>query len=165
MIIAVWPKLFRTLYHDNMMEQILILEKTHKFSLHKCNSKWVSPANPLTRWQTDCLQCIIFTCVIGRDEPVTLVDIFPRWLSQVAFTPGGLVMKHALDVAIMLDIVAHNERLNMKELIPVTYLLLYFVPTYTHYWRCGTRQKTTPSWRQWNLLSQSQIWNQHPWTW
>jgi len=88
---AVWPKLFRTLYHDNMMEQILILEKTHKFSLHKCNSK---------------------------DEPVTLVDIFPRWLSQVAFTPGGLVMKHALDVAIMLDIVAHNERLNMKELIP-----------------------------------------------
>jgi hypothetical protein len=51
---------------------------------------------------------------------VALMDVFPKWLSQVAFTPSGLVMKHALDVAVMLDTVAHDERLGMKELIPAS---------------------------------------------
>lgn len=48
-----------------------------------------------------------------------MVDIFPVWLSQVAFSSSGLVMKHALDVAVMLDTIAHDERLDMKALIPV----------------------------------------------
>jgi hypothetical protein len=53
------------------------------------------------------------------DEPVVLVDIFPKWLSQVAFSPSGLVMKHALDVAVMLDTIANDEQLDMKELVQV----------------------------------------------
>jgi hypothetical protein len=52
-----------------------------------------------------------------------MIDVFPIWLSQVAFSPSGLVMKHALDVAVMLDTIAHDERLDMKALIPVCYHL------------------------------------------
>jgi hypothetical protein len=57
--------------------------------------------------------------IVDSDEPVVLVDIFPKWLSQVAFSPSGLVMKHALDVAVMLDTIANDEQLDMKELVQV----------------------------------------------
>jgi hypothetical protein len=51
------------------------------------------------------------------DKPSFLADLFPKWLSQVAFSSNGLIMKHALDVAVMLHTIAHDEHLGMKELI------------------------------------------------
>ncbi|KAI7903443.1 uncharacterized protein BX663DRAFT_506527 [Cokeromyces recurvatus] len=45
-------------------------------------------------------------------------SLFPRWLSIIAFVSQGLVMKHAMDVAIMLDTLAHDPRLELRHLIP-----------------------------------------------
>jgi hypothetical protein len=45
--------------------------------------------------------------------------VFPRWLSTIAFESKGLIMKHAMDVAIMLDALAYDPRLDLKYLIPV----------------------------------------------
>lgn len=53
----------------------------------------------------------------GDLEDVT--SVFPRWLTTTAFDPNGLIMKHAIDVAIMLDTLAHDERLGLEYLIPV----------------------------------------------
>jgi hypothetical protein len=60
---------------------------------------------------------------LHSEPPFVLADVFPKWLSQVAFSPSGLVMKHALDVAVMLDTIAHDENLGMKELIPVMIII------------------------------------------
>ncbi|KAI8884347.1 hypothetical protein K501DRAFT_247853 [Backusella circina FSU 941] len=51
-------------------------------------------------------------------EVAAIAIIFPRWLTNIAFDSNGLVMKHAMDVAIMLDTLAHDPRLNLKYLIP-----------------------------------------------
>jgi hypothetical protein len=48
-----------------------------------------------------------------------IVAVFPRWLSTIAFESKGLIMKHAMDVAIMLDALAYDPRLDLKYLIPV----------------------------------------------
>ncbi|KAJ2955938.1 hypothetical protein NQZ79_g8145 [Umbelopsis isabellina] len=88
---AIWAKVFGLLYNDKCMGSIFLFEKEYNFSLHR-----------------DVLNA----------NYVYMVDIFPLWLSQVAFNPSGLVMKHALDVAVMLDTIAHDERLDMKALIP-----------------------------------------------
>lgn len=56
-----------------------------------------------------------------------MADFFPKWLSQIAFSPSGLVMKHALDVAVMLDTIAHDEHLGMKELIPVKITIIVVI--------------------------------------
>lgn len=36
-------------------------------------------------------------------------------------------MKHALDVAVMLDTIAHDEHLGMKELIPVKITIIVVI--------------------------------------
>lgn len=46
--------------------------------------------------------------------------MFPRWLTAVAFEPKGLIMKHAMDVAIMIDTLAYDPRLDLKYMIPVS---------------------------------------------
>ncbi|KAI7862285.1 hypothetical protein BDF14DRAFT_1876715 [Spinellus fusiger] len=51
-------------------------------------------------------------------EIVSLASVFPLWLSSVAFSQDGLVMKHALDVAVMLDTLAYDPRLALTHLIP-----------------------------------------------
>lgn len=48
-----------------------------------------------------------------------MTTVFPRWLSTIAFESKGLIMKHAMDVAIMLDALAYDPRLDLKYLIPV----------------------------------------------
>ncbi|KAI9025155.1 hypothetical protein CLU79DRAFT_744317 [Phycomyces nitens] len=48
----------------------------------------------------------------------SIVSVFPQWLSNVAFSKDSLIMKHALDVAVMLDTMAYDPRLNLGHLIP-----------------------------------------------
>lgn len=50
----------------------------------------------------------------------TVSKIFPGWLYGVAFDRSGVVMKHALDIAIILDTMAHNPRLGLEHLMPVS---------------------------------------------
>ncbi|RCH95702.1 hypothetical protein CU098_009302, partial [Rhizopus stolonifer] len=52
------------------------------------------------------------------DKLQTIASIFPRWLKSVAFEQNGLFMKHAMDVAIMLDTLIHDSRLDLKHLVP-----------------------------------------------
>ncbi|KAL0086510.1 hypothetical protein J3Q64DRAFT_1497473 [Phycomyces blakesleeanus] len=49
---------------------------------------------------------------------ISIVSVFPQWLSNVAFSKDSLIMKHALDVAVMLDTMAYDPRLNLAHLIP-----------------------------------------------
>lgn len=63
------------------------------------------------------MKCSIIKDPTGKIED--LVTVFPRWLATIAFDSNGLVMKHAVDVAIMLDTLAHDERLHLTYLIPV----------------------------------------------
>ncbi|KAI8386898.1 hypothetical protein BD560DRAFT_383128 [Blakeslea trispora] len=44
--------------------------------------------------------------------------IFPLWLKTIAFEQNGVFMQHAIDVAIMLDTLIHDPRLNLKHLVP-----------------------------------------------
>jgi hypothetical protein len=44
-----------------------------------------------------------------------VADIFPQWRNKVAIDRNGLVMKHALDLAIMLDTMAIDPRLNLEH--------------------------------------------------
>ena len=57
-------------------------------------------------------------------QPVS--DIFPLWLKTIAFEQKGLFMQHAIDVAIMLDTLIHDPRLNLKHLVPVNKMIQYF---------------------------------------
>ena len=45
--------------------------------------------------------------------------MFSTWLYTVAFDKSGLIMKHALDIAIALDAMAYDRRLGLQYLIPV----------------------------------------------
>lgn len=51
----------------------------------------------------------------------TVSKMFPAWLYGVEFDRSGVVMKHALDIAIILDTMAHNPRLGLEHLMPVSY--------------------------------------------
>lgn len=46
--------------------------------------------------------------------------VFSYWLTTIAFDSNGLIMKHAMDVAIMLDTLGHDDRLELSYLIPVS---------------------------------------------
>ncbi|KAI8357829.1 hypothetical protein EDC96DRAFT_445820, partial [Choanephora cucurbitarum] len=85
-----WPALFRLLYEDENAGTLFDFERTHQQSMIRID---------------DTLQ------------PVS--DIFPLWLKTIAFEQKGLFMQHAIDVAIMLDTLIHDPRLNLKHLVPV----------------------------------------------
>lgn len=86
-----WSIIFKRLYDSDIAGSIFFFEKHTKSSL-------------------------VRTTV---DKVEDVASIFPRWLSAVAFEPKGLIMKHGMDVAIMLDTLAYDSRLNLKYLIPV----------------------------------------------
>lgn len=56
----------------------------------------------------------------GDGTVESIASVFPFWLTSIAFDSNGLVMKHAMDVAIMLDTLGHDERLGLEYLIPVS---------------------------------------------
>ncbi|CEP19966.1 hypothetical protein [Parasitella parasitica] len=86
-----WSILFNRLLQHDTAGTIFLYEKTTKQSLVKTSN-------------TDGIQ--------------DLASVFPRWLTTIAFDSKGLIMKHAMDVAIMLDTLAHDTRLNLTYLIP-----------------------------------------------
>lgn len=90
-IIASWPYIFKRLYKDDAAGSIFLYEKNTKQSIVKQHN--------------------------GDIEDIA--SVFPRWLTTIAFDPNGSVMKHAADVAIMLDTLAHDSRLDLGYLIPV----------------------------------------------
>ncbi|KAI8145077.1 hypothetical protein BJV82DRAFT_512386 [Fennellomyces sp. T-0311] len=53
----------------------------------------------------------------------SVATAFPSWLYTVAFDKNGLIMKHALDIAITLDAMAYDKRLGLHYLIPVSLIL------------------------------------------
>lgn len=63
----------------------------------------------------------------GQIQDIT--SVFPFWLTTIAFDSNGLVMKHAMDVAIMLDTLGHDDRLSLSYLIPVKtiYIFLFYI--------------------------------------
>jgi hypothetical protein len=93
-MIETWPQLFIRLYKNNAAGDMFLYEQNMKNSLIKDATGLVED----------------------------LVTVFPRWLTRIAFDSNGMVMKHAVDVAIMLDTLAHDERLDLTYLIPVEYL-------------------------------------------
>lgn len=60
--------------------------------------------------------------------------MFGEWLSNVAFVPDGVIMKHALDVAVMVDTVVYDQRLNLQHLVPTDgkSIMDTFLPTLSH---------------------------------
>ncbi|KAI8636683.1 hypothetical protein BD408DRAFT_376494 [Parasitella parasitica] len=87
-----WSILFTRLLQHDTAGTIFLYEKTTKQSLVKTSN------------------------VVGDIQD--LASVFPRWLTTIAFDSKGLIMKHAMDVAIMLDTLAHDTRLNLTYLIP-----------------------------------------------
>lgn len=94
-----WSTVFKRLLQNDIAGTVFLYEKTTKSSLVKTS-----------------------------DGVQDLVSVFPRWLTTIAFDSKGLIMKHALDVAIMLDTLAHDTRLDLTYLIPVKYLSLSPLP-------------------------------------
>ncbi|EPB86854.1 hypothetical protein HMPREF1544_06379 [Mucor circinelloides 1006PhL] len=84
-----WSTVFKRLLQNDTAGTAFLYEKTAKSSLVKTS-----------------------------DGVQDLVSVFPRWLTTIAFDSKGLIMKHALDVAIMLDTLAHDTRLDLTYLIP-----------------------------------------------
>ncbi|KAG1071175.1 hypothetical protein G6F42_026051 [Rhizopus arrhizus] len=84
-----WSTVFKRLLQNDTAGTVFLYEKTAKSSLVKTS-----------------------------DGVQDLVSVFPRWLTTIAFDSKGLIMKHALDVAIMLDTLAHDTRLDLTYLIP-----------------------------------------------
>ncbi|KAI8988220.1 hypothetical protein BDF20DRAFT_815696, partial [Mycotypha africana] len=91
-----WPLLFRQLIKEDTAGTIFLYEKVNRYSLVRTSS----------------------------DKAETVADLFPTWLSKIAFDPHGLIMKHAVDVAVMLDTLAHDPRLDLTHLIPLFLLQL-----------------------------------------
>lgn len=87
-----WSTIFTRLLEKDTAGTVFLYEKTTKNSLIK---------------------------ISDFDGIQDLASVFPRWLTTIAFDSKGLIMKHAMDVAIMLDTLAHDTRLNLTYLIPV----------------------------------------------
>lgn len=86
-----WSLLFKRLYRNNAAGSMFLYEKNMKCSI-------VRHAN---------------------GEVQDIASVFPFWLTSIAFDSNGLVMKYAMDVAIMLDTLGHDDRLGLEYLIPV----------------------------------------------
>ncbi|KAK4514590.1 uncharacterized protein ATC70_002189 [Mucor velutinosus] len=84
-----WSIVFKRLLENDNAGTVFLYEKTTKSSLVKTSE--------------------------GVQD---LASVFPRWLTTIAFDSKGPIMKHAMDVAIMLDTLAHDTRLNLTYLIP-----------------------------------------------
>ncbi|CAO3626854.1 unnamed protein product [Cunninghamella blakesleeana] len=85
-----WSDIFCKLYHNNNIGKMFLVERKTKFSrIRNLNGELV---------------------------PVT--DIFGKWLAEIAFDSEGSIMKHALDVAIILDTIAFDNQLGYQHLIP-----------------------------------------------
>lgn len=87
-----WSLLFQRLYDHNAAGSMFLYEKRHKCSVVKHTNGQVQD----------------------------IASVFPFWLTSIAFDSNGLVMKHAMDVAIMLDTLGHDDRLGLEYLIPVS---------------------------------------------
>ncbi|KAI8332433.1 hypothetical protein BC941DRAFT_436666 [Chlamydoabsidia padenii] len=85
-----WPGIFRRLYENNRIGTLLLFERDTGYS-------WIQTTS---------------------GELVKIIDIFPMWLSNVAFVPDGVIMKHALDIAVVVDTVVYDYRLELQHLLP-----------------------------------------------
>ncbi|KAI7891780.1 uncharacterized protein EV154DRAFT_507174 [Mucor mucedo] len=85
-----WSSLFQRLYKGNAAGSMFLYEKKNESSVVKH----------------------------GDGTVESIASVFPFWLTSIAFDSNGLVMKHAMDVAIMLDTLGHDERLGLEYLIP-----------------------------------------------
>lgn len=73
-------------------------------------------------------------CFFLTRELIKVNDVFDLWLSKVAFVPDGVVMKHALDIAVVVDTVVYDHRLNLQHILPVNgaSIMDSFLPTLTN---------------------------------
>ncbi|KAG2235126.1 hypothetical protein INT48_006507 [Thamnidium elegans] len=85
-----WSLLFKRLFKNNAAGSMFLYEKNTSSSIVKHTS--------------------------GEIQDIS--TIFPYWLTTIAFDSNGLIMKHAMDVAIMLDTLGHDDRLGLFYLIP-----------------------------------------------
>ncbi|KAI9306779.1 hypothetical protein BJ944DRAFT_152346, partial [Cunninghamella echinulata] len=85
-----WSEIFCKLYTNNNIRRVFLKEKQTGFSRIQSSNR----------------------------ELVPVVSIFSKWLTEMAFDPDGVIMKHALDVAIILDTVAFDSQLGYQHLIP-----------------------------------------------
>ncbi|KAI8978007.1 hypothetical protein BDB01DRAFT_800369 [Pilobolus umbonatus] len=85
-----WADIFKTLYENDAAGNIFLHEKNTNYSLVK----------------------------LMDGNTVDLVSLFPSWLARIAFNPTGVVISHAIDVAIILDTLTHDPRLELKYLLP-----------------------------------------------
>ncbi|ORZ17116.1 hypothetical protein BCR42DRAFT_413953 [Absidia repens] len=101
-----WPVLFKKLYHKNMIGTLLVYEKNIGYSKIRGSS----------------------------GELVSVSNVFGYWLSNVAFVPDGVIMNHALDVAVMVDTVVYDQRLNLQHLVPSEgkSIMDTFLPSFSH---------------------------------
>ncbi|KAI7850060.1 hypothetical protein BDC45DRAFT_263348 [Circinella umbellata] len=85
-----WKDIFQRLYENNGLGDMFLHERDTKQSLVRTLS----------------------------GEVVSVASMFSTWLYTVAFDKSGLIMKHALDIAIALDAMAYDRRLGLQYLIP-----------------------------------------------
>ncbi|KAI8381292.1 uncharacterized protein BYT42DRAFT_613082 [Radiomyces spectabilis] len=86
---ACWSDIFHRLVHHDATGDMLVYERRTRFSQ-----------------------------VFLPRGVVNVIDVLPNWVSGVALNPQGLIIEHAFDVAIFMDTLAHDTRLNMGFLIP-----------------------------------------------
>lgn len=98
-ILESWSSLFQRLFEGNAAGSMFLYEKKKEGSIVKH----------------------------GDGTIESIAHVFPYWLTSIAFDPNGLVMKHAMDVAIMLDTLGHDDRLGLEYLIPVSVKCYYLV--------------------------------------
>ncbi|CDS02907.1 hypothetical protein LRAMOSA00309 [Lichtheimia ramosa] len=87
---ACWGAIARKLLNDDVLGNIFVFEREENKSLVRTTEGDVN----------------------------TVSKMFPAWLYGVEFDRSGVVMKHALDIAIILDTMAHNPRLGLEHLMP-----------------------------------------------
>ncbi|CEG70828.1 hypothetical protein RMATCC62417_06653 [Rhizopus microsporus] len=85
-----WSSMFNLIYENNTAGSIFYHEKNTLSSIAKNKD--------------------------GEIEPIS--HLFSRWLATVAFDPKGYIMRHAMDVMIMLDTLAYDSRLDLSHLLP-----------------------------------------------
>ncbi|KAI9276960.1 hypothetical protein BDA99DRAFT_494530 [Phascolomyces articulosus] len=85
-----WKDIFKRLYENNGLGNMFLHERDTKQSLVRTVS----------------------------GDIVSVAGVFSTWLYTVAFDKNGLIMKHALDIAIALDAMAYDRRLGLHYLIP-----------------------------------------------
>lgn len=57
-------------------------------------------------------------------EIETITNLFSRWLANVAFDPQGLIIRHAMDVMIMLDTLVYDNRFDLSHILPVSEIVI-----------------------------------------